>query len=145
MEWVVWCEAKEVSVDVAVDCDGCFGVFCEDFVNRCLEIFVECWVPNGSAVDVDDGVDWVGSLFSVMDLDNDGCCLGDLYVGNYGGEKVGVVVYTDISFVFMFVAFELVTVRIDSVPVEIVVAESDDVWWMGEEFDVVFDEEVVSW
>ena len=33
MEVVEWCEAEEVVVEVAYDCDCCVGVFCEDSVD----------------------------------------------------------------------------------------------------------------
>ena len=59
---MVWCKAEEVVVDVALDCDGCSGVFGEYFVYCCLEIVGEVWVPVGAAVDVDEGVDGIGLL-----------------------------------------------------------------------------------
>lgn len=136
MEWTGVRQAEDVIVNVANDCDGCVRVFCEDLVNDCLEVVGEGWVPVRSAVDVDDGVNWIGPLFCAVELYDYRRCLWDDDVIEEGGEEVGVVVNGDVSVVFLFVAFEFIAVGVDGVFLEVVVRECDYVWAVGEEFYV---------
>jgi len=74
---VLWREVEEVDVDIALDCDGCAWVFCEDFADRCLEVLRKLWVVVWSSVDVDDGVGGVCFVFGLVNLEDESCCLGD--------------------------------------------------------------------
>lgn len=88
VEVVARCHAEEVNIDISLDCDGCFGVPVEDRVNGFLEVCSEVWVVMRAAIDVDDGVYWIGSLFCVMNLEGDDGCLWDVDVIEEGGEEV---------------------------------------------------------
>ena len=53
-------------------------MFCEDVVDCCLKVLCElCYVVMRSSVDVNNGVDGVCFSFCLVDLEDDGCCLGD--------------------------------------------------------------------
>ena len=117
---MVRCEAKDVNVDIAGDCDGCSGVFCEYCVDCCLELVGEVRVPVGSAVEADDGVEGVGQLFVAVDLEDNAGGLRDLDVGEDFGEEAVFVVHSDVGGVYWLVPFEFVAVGI-GVGVEVVI------------------------
>ena len=92
-------------------------MFCEDVVDCRLEVLCElCYVVVRSSVDVDDGVDGVCFAFCLVDLEDDGCCLGDDDVEEADMHRCFVVdCYVGDVFVFVIVSVdgEAVWVNVD--------------------------------
>ena len=104
-------------------------MFCEDVVDCCLEVLCKMWVVVWSSVDVDDGVGGVCLVFGLVDLEDDGCCLGDGDVVEEADVEGLFVVNCHVVDVFVIVSVDGVAVFID-VSWKVVVGESDDVRWV---------------
>lgn len=89
-----------------------------------------------SAIDVDDGVNGIGPLFGVMDLKDDGGCVWDVDIVDVFSMQVCVVVHCYARSVSgETITRELIAVRVD-VGVEHVFSDCDDIWRVGELFDI---------